>query len=347
MKQARQALKAVAYLLERGSISYTEIMRVTKYEYENASALGRLIQEVIPTKRMSDRPVVFKLRRVSPTIRATPGGAVALKFAQAAMTYFQGTELYQWWEDLLSDAIGEAPDSTQAIVASLRRSVHFAHGPRTDLATHAETFRLVLDALTQRKLLRFSYKSVRSDVAVVRVVEPWTLVVHDGMTLLIGPERGNRLRKKSWRLEGMTDVSVSDDSFDYPKTETMHDPTKDYSEAFGSWIAYGGEIERVVLEFSDDAAAYARRTKLHAYESKSDTDEGVRVELNLIVTPELEHWVMGFGASCRVIQPTWLDDEIRQRHANAAGSDRNVVALQSDRTPPLHPRWHKTWASGV
>jgi hypothetical protein len=23
------------------------------------------------------------------------------------------------------------------------------------------------------------------------------------------------------------------------------------------------------------------------------------------------------------------------------------VALQSDRTPPLHPRWHKTWASGV
>jgi hypothetical protein len=24
-----------------------------------------------------------------------------------------------------------------------------------------------------------------------------------------------------------------------------------------------------------------------------------------------------------------------------------LVALQSDRTPPLHPRWHKTWASGV
>jgi hypothetical protein len=44
----------------------------------------------------------------------------------------------------------------------------------------------------------------------------------------------------------------------------------------------------------------------------------------------------------------------RDWHANAAhlltvAVDKGVwdVALQSDRTPPLHPRWHKTWASGV
>ena len=88
------------------------------------------------------------------------------------------------------------------------------------------------------------------------------------------------------------------------------------SAAFRLW--WRDRVKRVVLRFSVRAAGGIRERTWHPSQTLADTpDGGVQLTLDVAAPEELERWLLGFAADVEVIEPTWLAELLRERHAAA------------------------------
>jgi predicted DNA-binding transcriptional regulator YafY len=101
--------------------------------------------------------------------------------------------------------------------------------------------------------------------------------------------------------------------FEYPKG---FDPTALVEDCFG---ISGGTVQEVHLRFSRSVAPYVRERIWHKSQRISMAAGGdVEVKMKVGLAPELETWILGFGAQVTVLGPPSLVKRIRQQHLDAA-----------------------------
>jgi predicted DNA-binding transcriptional regulator YafY len=68
-----------------------------------------------------------------------------------------------------------------------------------------------------------------------------------------------------------------------------------------------GKPETVVVEFEPDAAPYVREREWHQTQTIEDRDDGgIVLRMQVCNDHALRAWVLGFGASARVLAPSTL-----------------------------------------
>jgi predicted DNA-binding transcriptional regulator YafY len=93
------------------------------------------------------------------------------------------------------------------------------------------------------------------------------------------------------------------------------------SNAFRLWARK--TTERMVLWFSPRVAGEVRERRWHPTARLTDTDDGgVVLEMDVGAPDELERVLLGYGADVVIEAPAALAERIRERHAEAAGSER-------------------------
>jgi predicted DNA-binding transcriptional regulator YafY len=108
----------------------------------------------------------------------------------------------------------------------------------------------------------------------------------------------------------MSNVDTSPRPFAYP-TKLAYDPVQLFADSFGIFI----ESETYPLEVVEIAltARWAKHVQTHRWHRSQKVmlePDRVRVSMRVRVCPEVQAWVLSFGADAEVLQPLGLREAV-------------------------------------
>lgn len=131
-----------------------------------------------------------------------------------------------------------------------------------------------------------------------------------------------------FRFSRITNVEAEDRKFSYPP-KGEYDPATVFSPLFGIHLSGSeGAIEDVHVELHGEWAAFAMTHRWHPSQQVVPQDNGsVVVQLRVVLCPEVDTWVLGFGDAAMVLRPHRLRDRIASRVRRSADAYRRTPAL--------------------
>lgn len=167
-----------------------------------------------------------------------------------------------------------------------------------DLGLAAGDLEVAFQAVTERRILRFTYSGSE------RRVLPYGLVHRRGHWYLVGPERDEPDTVKAFRLDRAQEVSTGSDPGAFHRPESF-----DAGAAIphAPWEAGGDDLVADV-RFDADVAWLARR-HLSAAASVSESDDGtIDVTMPVASVPAFFGWIIGFDDRAEILGPPDLRD---------------------------------------
>jgi predicted DNA-binding transcriptional regulator YafY len=190
---------------------------------------------------------------------------------------------------------------TREFLATLPQVISTKSGPRAGRPSDrlVEVTRRLFDAARDRRIIEMRYFSATSNRAKSYTVQPYRLALAQGGVYLIGwvPQYDEF---RTFAVERIERLSVSEETF--RKTRELP------ADLFGSSMGvFWGEPERIELEFDARLAPRVRGRVWHDSQQLHDLPDG-RLKMTLEVSNDwaLRSWLLGFGASVRVVRPQAL-----------------------------------------
>ena len=167
----------------------------------------------------------------------------------------------------------------------------------------------VLDASFANRRVAMNYHSLSSRRTKDYVLEPQRVSYADGGIYVTGwvPEY-NELR--NFALERIRTLGVTDEHF-----EPHALPVEPFANSIG---AFSGSPELVEIEFDADVADYVKSREWHRSQEIVDREDGsIVVRLCVCDDHPLRTWILGFGASAKVLSPKRLANTIYEEFVAA------------------------------
>lgn len=233
----------------------------------------------------------------------------ALALGLASTRYLAATGAQQL-EELAERLLARLGNHDAELRARLTHAFHYIpFGPKSysgkpdevDAAFSGVLFRWTLD---------FDYLLVR-DGRTIRVrAEPWSLVVYRDALYMLGrrPGVGDPVMR-TYAIDRMSSVDMDRAArFSVPDS---FEPS-DYFGDLGLWRPEGPR-EELELHFSAEVARFVRERAWPRILSRSDHEDGsLRMVMEVLISPEVEQWLLGFGAGVEVVRPVWLRERMAE-----------------------------------
>jgi predicted DNA-binding transcriptional regulator YafY len=218
-------------------------------------------------------------------------------------------------------------------LATLPQVLSAKGGPRAGLPGGAlvDVTRKLLDATRARRLVSMRYFSASRNRAKNYDVQPYRLALANGGVYLVGwvAAYGEFRTFAVNRIERLT---IGDETF----RRTRELPDNLFGQSMG---VFWGDPERIELEFDAGLAPYVRGRVWHESQEIRELPDGrLGMVLNVSNDWALRSWLLGFGASVRVIAPRPLAAAISEefkRGARLYESSRHTAADVPGGVPPL------------
>jgi predicted DNA-binding transcriptional regulator YafY len=170
-----------------------------------------------------------------------------------------------------------------------------------------QIFEKVSQAIGNRRMLKFEYRKPAAKQGQARKVMPYHLACVDNRWYLVGHDMA-RHALRTFALARMQHPSVLATTFERPKEFSIEKYLK------GSFGIFTGEDDfEVVIEFDAWASALVRERKWHPTQQVHELGgDQVRITLRLSNLPEIERWVLSWGAHATVIRPEALRISLRK-----------------------------------
>ena len=161
----------------------------------------------------------------------------------------------------------------------------------------------IVTALLREERLRVTHGSIRNDRQAF-VLEPYTLVVYKKGLYLAGYSHRHE-SVRTFSLDGFREIErLKKDCFEYPSD---YHPSQLVEGAFGM---IGGAPTRVRLLFDAKVGRFVQRRLWHPTQEIRKTDRGVEMVMEVAGTTELKTWILGWGDTVQVLEPSSLRDEV-------------------------------------
>ena len=166
----------------------------------------------------------------------------------------------------------------------------------------------IRDRLTCKRVrlqyTRFSGKEEPVDI------RPLSVLVYEHQLYILGLDETDR--PHTYRLSRIRRVEVSSMSFDYP-TRGQFDPTQLFRDSFGVFVGTDFAVEEISVRLSARWRTYVETHCWHPSQRNEACEDGVVVNLNVRMCPEVERWILGFGEDAEVVGPASLRKKIAER----------------------------------
>jgi predicted DNA-binding transcriptional regulator YafY len=260
----------------------------------------------------------------------------AIYFGHAALSTIAGATFENDGEQALMKLERTAPDVSRSLMNSFPRVLH-AKGTgrkRLDERKIRAVAGRAIDAILRRRCVTMRYASRSSKKTREYAVEPQRLTcANGGLYLTAWVNTYDELRH--FALERIEALSLEDAQF-----EPRPLPAEPFANSLG---VFSGPAEAVAIEFDAGAAAYVRERQWHRSQSCEERPDGTLVlRMDICVDWPLRAWILGFGASARVLSPSSLANDIVEHLRRASERyrvvpKREMVRMQivsADRTLP-------------
>jgi predicted DNA-binding transcriptional regulator YafY len=252
-----------------------------------------------------------KVWRLMPTARRqsitlTTAQMVALFLSRRVFDFLSGTGFKEDLDDVFAKLEATLRRKDSAAVRNLDRKVFDVNEARHLYEGRLEDVNDIMTALLREERLRVTHESV-SGARKTFVLEPYTLLVYKKGLYLAGKSQGHGGEVRTFALDGFRDVEwLRGDRFEYPADFT---PAQLTEGAFG--LIRGKEVTRVRIRFDEKVARYVQRRMWHPTQKFRPVQGGVEMTMDVRGTTEVVSWVLGFGRTAEVLEPTTLRDQIR------------------------------------
>jgi predicted DNA-binding transcriptional regulator YafY len=199
-------------------------------------------------------------------------------------------------------------DRMREFLATLPQVLSTKAGPGANSPAMVDVTRRLLDATRGRRIVTMRYFSASRNRASQYEVHPYRLALATGGVYLVAwvPAYGEFRTFAVGRIERLT---VQEETF----RRTRELPDHLFAQSMG---VFWGEPERIELEFEASAAPFVRGRVWHESQQVTDLGEGrLGVVLHVSNDWALKSWLLGFGASVRVVAPHSLAAALQEEFA--------------------------------
>ncbi|WP_114781222.1 helix-turn-helix transcriptional regulator [Botryobacter ruber] len=166
------------------------------------------------------------------------------------------------------------------------------------------------EALRLQRQLAFGYQTFQTLLPKPYQVDPLLLLEYRNRWYLAAWDAADQ-RFKTFGLERMqapqlTVVPVQEDR--RPEFLALK------QDALGVFLGPEHEVQEVVLQVDAQMAPYIKTVPIHhSQQVLEENENGMLLSLRIIVNPELESAVLGFGEHVEVLEPVALREKLRER----------------------------------
>ena len=177
-----------------------------------------------------------------------------------------------------------------------------------------EVFEVLADAVMTSQTIAFEYLSLRAKKAERRNVEPYHLACISNQWYLLANDlaRGDMRTFAVTRIAGPKNLRLG---FRRPADFSVSQMLS------GSFAAFeAGKTERVRIRFDAFAARLVAERQWHKSQKiRPLADGNVELAMQVGLAPDLESWILGWGAHAEVLEPEALRAKIRESARRMAG----------------------------
>lgn len=242
----------------------------------------------------------------------------SLLFARTALRALKDTPLHAGLDSALDKIMNLLPEDLHQRCFAYESYFVTRPGRGLSYRRHAETIRILADAIARDRKVVVDYRKPGRDAADRHVLHPYLVIHTDGLLYVRGFSELRR-EERTFRLDRIASIAATDDAFKRPaeyRHENLH-PDDVFDRSFQ--IMDSSDLEEIVLDFNPQAAQHVRDRTWHSSQEFSDLpDGGVRLSLRLPVNYELAQWVLSFADEVRVVKPPALARDVARRLRDAS-----------------------------
>jgi predicted DNA-binding transcriptional regulator YafY len=239
-----------------------------------------------------------------PTVQVTEGELMALLVARRAVEQYQGTPFHRQLEIAFDKLTGGLKDRISFSPAEELSSVSFKNMGlgKADLGV----FNTLSAAVLKQVEVEFAYRKPGDARISRRTVQPYHLSHRQNLWYLVGHDV-ERKALRTFALPRIADVSTTKTTFSRPQDFS---PESFFSNALG--VLGGSGNYQVCVRFAAKVADRVRERVWHESQELRDLPDGdIELTMKLGALPEVESWILSWGADAEVLAPAELRKNIK------------------------------------
>jgi predicted DNA-binding transcriptional regulator YafY len=238
---------------------------------------------------------------------------VSLRFGRSLFNFLEGTGFAQDMDDALDTLSTVSLKAGDDLIHDLDRKFVAVPEHRKDHTGDADVIDEILSALLYQNPAIAHYARPGAPTKHYEL-RPLTLATYR-QSLYLFAEDVEAGKVKTFAIDRFRHFERRrGDHFTYP---SAYDPGAMFRDAFG--IIASADTARVALRFHRRASPYVNERIWHRSQQVEPLEDGgVRLIMQVSVSPELVSWILGFGPEVRVEGPPDLAERIRRLHQEAA-----------------------------
>ena len=239
-----------------------------------------------------------------PTVQVTEGELMALLVARRAVEQYKGTPFHRQLEIAFDKLTSGLKDHISFSPADELSSVSFKNMGlgKADLGV----FNALSAAVLKQLEVSFDYRKPGEARASHRSVQPYHLSHRQNLWYLVGHDI-ERKALRTFALPRIADVRVTKTTFARPQDFS---PESFFSNALG--VLGGSGNFQVRVRFTAKVADRVRERVWHDSQDLHDLPDGsIELTMKLGALPEVESWILSWGADAEVLAPAELRRSIK------------------------------------
>lgn len=172
-----------------------------------------------------------------------------------------------------------------------------------------EQLKPILLAIKEHKKISFKHYNFHTEKQRKYTISPYLLKEFQNRWYIIGWVSGiNELR--TFGLDRISALEIKKDIF---KPKPKLNPKERFNNTIG--VVYNNQkTEKIILSFTPHQANYVKTLPLHSSQKIIiDNDTECRVSLDVVPNYELTQLIMKHNKEVKVVEPKWLEDQIKER----------------------------------
>ena len=169
----------------------------------------------------------------------------------------------------------------------------------------------LIHAITQKKVLSFTYQKFWENEKSSKVVMPYALKEFKNRWYLLAADyqaKNPSFFLKTYGLDRISDLNISNTSF---KREDV-DIEKAYKNSFGIISTLGKETQEILLKFDREQANYVKALPLHHSQTVIAENEAETIfRVSLVPTYDFQREILSYGKRVQVLAPESFIQELK------------------------------------
>jgi predicted DNA-binding transcriptional regulator YafY len=230
----------------------------------------------------------------------------AIRFAAATLDQFRDMPIFRQYENAIEKIINRVNISPNPDDAALDKFVQFE---KSSVSKGNEHLGPLLESIQERKSIRINYRKFTDDQLKEYELHPYLLKEYHNRWYLVAMDNASK-SIRTFGLERIDSIERAERKFTIDKT---FDPDIFFKHSIGI-TEKQVKPSIVELSFAPVIGKFLVTQPIHSsqqiiLESKSE----IRIRLEVLLTPELYTFILGYGDQVKVLKPNALKKEILEK----------------------------------